>query len=664
MELNENKNPNPQQDQELSEKAYNELVAVRRDKLKALQEAGNDPFQKTKYPQDAFAADIKKEYDYLAAEEETDRTVCMAGRMMSKRVMGKASFADLRDASGNIQLYVRRDVIGEEEYAGFKKLDIGDVIGIKGQVFRTKMGEISIRCTEVVLLAKSLLPLPEKFHGLKDQELRYRQRYVDLIMNPEVRRTFEIRSRFIRFMRSYLDQRNYMEVETPVLNTIAGGAAARPFITHHNTLDLDMYMRIATELPLKRLIVGGIDRVYEIGRIFRNEGMDPKHNPEFTTVELYQAYADFHDMMDIAEGILSGAAKEILGSYQVKWQGEDIDLTPGWRRLTMVDAVKEYTGVDFGAITDDAEAVAAAKAIGVELADTADKTWGNALYACFDQKVEEQLIQPTFITMYPVEVSPLTKRSPEDPRLTERFELFICHSELANAYSELNDPIDQRARFEKQLELRDRGDDETEMMDEDFLTALEYGMPPTGGMGMGIDRCVMMLTGSDTIREVILFPTMKPLDMPKKQEKAAAKAEPAAVAEPAAAVAEPIDFSKVEIEPLFADMVDFETFSKSDFRAVKVKACEAVKKSKKLLNFTLDDGTGTDRTILSGIHAYYEPEELVGKTLIAITNLPPRKMMGIDSCGMIISAVHHEEGVEKLHCLMVDEHIPAGAKLY
>ena len=664
MELNENKNPNPQQDQELSEKAYNELVAVRRDKLKALQEAGNDPFQKTKYPQDAFAADIKKEYDYLAAEEETDRTVCMAGRMMSKRVMGKASFADLRDASGNIQLYVRRDVIGEEEYAGFKKLDIGDVIGIKGQVFRTKMGEISIRCTEVVLLAKSLLPLPEKFHGLKDQELRYRQRYVDLIMNPEVRRTFEIRSRFIRFMRSYLDQRNYMEVETPVLNTIAGGAAARPFITHHNTLDLDMYMRIATELPLKRLIVGGIDRVYEIGRIFRNEGMDPKHNPEFTTVELYQAYADFHDMMDIAEGILSGAAKEILGSYQVKWQGEDIDLTPGWRRLTMVDAVKEYTGVDFGAITDDAEAVAAAKAIGVELADTADKTWGNALYACFDQKVEEQLIQPTFITMYPVEVSPLTKRSPEDPRLTERFELFICHSELANAYSELNDPIDQRARFEKQLELRDRGDDETEMMDEDFLTALEYGMPPTGGMGMGIDRCVMMLTGSDTIREVILFPTMKPLDMPKKQEKAAAKAEPAAVAEPAAAVAEPIDLSKVEIEPLFADMVDFETFSKSDFRAVKVKACEAVKKSKKLLNFTLDDGTGTDRTILSGIHAYYEPEELVGKTLIAITNLPPRPMMGIESCGMLLSAIHTEEGEEKLHLLMVDEHIPAGAKLY
>ena len=665
MELNENKNPNPQQDQELSEKAYNELVAVRRDKLKALQEAGNDPFQKTKYPQDAFAADIKKEYDHLAAEEETDRTVCMAGRMMSKRVMGKASFADLRDASGNIQLYVRRDVIGEEEYAGFKKFDIGDVIGIKGQVFRTKMGEISIRCTEVVLLAKSLLPLPEKFHGLKDQELRYRQRYVDLIMNPEVRRTFEIRSRFIRFMRSYLDQRNYMEVETPVLNTIAGGAAARPFITHHNTLDLDMYMRIATELPLKRLIVGGIDRVYEIGRIFRNEGMDPKHNPEFTTVELYQAYADFHDMMDIAEGILSGAAKEILGSYQVKWQGEDIDLTPGWRRLTMVEAVKEYTGVDFGAITDDAEAVAAAKAIGVELADTADKSWGNALYACFDQKVEEQLIQPTFITMYPVEVSPLTKRSPEDPRLTERFELFICHSELANAYSELNDPIDQRARFEKQLELRDRGDDETEMMDEDFLTALEYGMPPTGGMGMGIDRCVMMLTGSDTIREVILFPTMKTLD-PKKAENKAEKAAVNGSAEDAtvSAPSVQIDLSKVKIEPLFADDVDFETFSKSDFRVVKIEACEAVPKSKKLLKFTLNDGTDRKRTILSGIHEYYEPEELVGKTCVAITNLPPRKMMGIDSEGMLISAVYEYDGREGLNLLMLDDSIPAGAKLY
>ena len=529
------------------------------------------------------------------------------------------------------------------------------------------MGEISVHVTEVVLLSKSLLPLPEKFHGLKDQETRYRQRYVDLIVNPEVRRAFEVRSRFIRYMRRYLDERDYMEVETPVLNTIAGGAAARPFITHHNTLDIDMYMRIATELPLKRLIIGGIDRVYEIGRIFRNEGMDPKHNPEFTTVELYQAYADFHTMMDIAEGILSGAAKEILGTYQVEWQGEQVDLTPGWRRLTMVDAVREYAGVDFAAITDDAEAVAAAKAIGVELADAAEKTWGNALYACFDQKVEEKLVQPTFITMYPVEVSPLTKRSPEDPRLTERFELFICHSELANAYSELNDPIDQRQRFEKQVEQRERGDEETEMMDEDFLTAMEYGMPPTGGMGMGIDRCVMLLTGSTSIRDVILFPTMKPIDKPQAAQKpAAAAAAPAAAVNDAVPAAEngPIDFSKVEIEPLFTEFVDFDTFSKSDFRAVKIKECTAVPKSKKLLKFVLDDGTGTDRVILSGIHEYYEPEELVGKTAIAIVNLPPRKMMGIDSCGMLISAVHQEDGHEGLHLLMVDPHIPAGAKLY
>ena len=532
-------------------------------------------------------------------------------------------------------------------------------MGVEGEAFRTQRGEMSVRAHNITLLSKSLLPLPEKFHGLQDKELRFRQRYVDLMVNPEVKKNFVIRSQFIKFMRNYLDNMGYMEVETPVLNTIAGGAAARPFITHHNTLDIDMYMRIATELPLKRLIVGGMDRVYEIGRIFRNEGMDPKHNPEFTTVEMYQAYADFHTMMDIAEGILAGAAKEINGSYQVEWMGEQIDLTPGWRRLTMVDAVKEYVGVDFGAITDDAEAVAAAKAVGVELADAAEKTWGNALYACFDQKVEEKLIQPTFITMYPVEVSPLTKRSPADPRLTERFELFICHSELANAYSELNDPIDQRQRFEKQVEQRERGDDETEMLDEDFLTAMEYGMPPTGGMGMGIDRCVMLLTGADTIREVILFPTMKPLNGVKdengvnKTESEAPKTEP-----------EKIDFSKVEIEPLFKDFVDFETFSKSDFRAVKVLACEAVPKSKKLLKFTLDDGTGENRTILSGIHAYYEPEELVGKTCIAITNLPPRPMMGIDSCGMLISAVHHEEGEEKLHLLMVDDHIPAGAKLY
>ena len=654
---------------EMTQQEFSELVAIRRQKLADLQQAGKDPFHITKWPQADFAAEVKESFQDLPedAAPEDHRQVCMAGRMMSKRVMGKASFADLRDTTGDIQMYVKRDDVGADVYQEFKKFDIGDIVGVRGYVFRTKMGEISVHVTEVVLLSKSLLPLPEKFHGLKDQETRYRQRYVDLIVNPEVRRAFEVRSRFIRYMRRYLDERDYMEVETPVLNTIAGGAAARPFITHHNTLDIDMYMRIATELPLKRLIIGGIDRVYEIGRIFRNEGMDPKHNPEFTTVELYQAYADFHTMMDIAEGILSGAAKEILGTYQVEWQGEQVDLTPGWRRLTMVDAVREYAGVDFAAITDDAEAVAAAKAIGVELADAAEKTWGNALYACFDQKVEEKLVQPTFITMYPVEVSPLTKRSPEDPRLTERFELFICHSELANAFSELNDPIDQRQRFEKQVEQRERGDEETEMMDEDFLTAMEYGMPPTGGMGMGIDRCVMLLTGSTSIRDVILFPTMKPIDKPQAAQKpAAAAAAPAAAVNDAVPAAEsgPIDFSKVEIEPLFTEFVDFDTFSKSDFRAVKIKECTAVPKSKKLLKFVLDDGTGTDRVILSGIHEYYEPEELVGKTAIAIVNLPPRKMMGIDSCGMLISAVHQEDGHEGLHLLMVDPHIPAGAKLY
>ena len=484
-----------------------ELLQVRRDKLAALKESGNDPFKITKFDFDAQALEIKENF-----EEYEGKTVKIAGRMMSRRIMGKASFAGVQDTTGKIQLYVKRDDIGEEEYAAFKKFDIGDIVGVEGFVFKTQTGEISIHTHSIVMLSKSMLPLPEKFHGLKDNDLRFRQRYVDLIMNPEVKRNFIIRSRFIKYMRSYLDDMGYIEVETPVLNTIAGGASARPFITHHNTLNLDMYMRIATELPLKRLIVGGMDRVYEIGRIFRNEGMDPKHNPEFTSIELYQAYADFHDMMDIAEGIISGAAKEILGTYEVEWMGEKINLAPGWRRLTMVDAVKEYVGIDFGAITDDAEAVAAAEAKGVELADTADKTWGNALYACFDQRVEEKLIQPTFITMYPVEVSPLTKASPEDPRLTERFELFICHSELANAYSELNDPDVQRERFEKQLELRDRGDDEAEMLDEDFLTALKYGMPPTGGMGIGVDRTVMLLTNSDTIREVILFPTMKPLD--------------------------------------------------------------------------------------------------------------------------------------------------------
>ena len=635
-------------------------IKVRREKLAQLQAEGMDPFAITRFVSTTTAQEIKEHFD-----EMEGKSVSIAGRLMSKRGMGKVSFCDLQDKTGRIQLYARKDEMDEAEYNRFKKYDIGDIVGVEGEIFRTQRGEMSVRAKTITLLSKSLLPLPEKFHGLTDKETRYRQRYVDLIVNPEVKRNFIIRSQFIKHLRDYLDNMGYIEVETPVLNTIAGGAAARPFITHHNTLDIDMYMRIATELPLKRLIVGGMDRVYEVGRIFRNEGMDPKHNPEFTTVELYQAYADFHDMMDIAEGVYTTFAQKYLGTYELNWMGETIDLTPGWPRLTMVDAVKQYVGVDFGAITDDAEAVAAAKTVGVELAEAAEKTWGNALYACFDQKVEEHLVQPTFITMYPVEVSPLTKRSPEDPRLTERFEFFICRSEMGNAYSELNDPIDQRERFMKQVEQRERGDDETEMLDEDFLTALEYGMPPTGGMGMGIDRAVMLFTGADTIRDVILFPTMKPLDLPKTK-----KPEEVGIIGGATGTVEievkdePIDFSKVEIEPLFKDFVDFETFSKSDFRAVKVKSCEAVKKSKKLLKFVLDDGTGEDRVILSGIHEYYEPEELVGKTCVAIVNLPPRPMMGIDSCGMLISAVHHEEGAEKLHLLMLDPHIPAGAKMY
>ena len=635
-------------------------IKVRREKLAQLQAEGMDPFAITRFVSTTTAQEIKEHFD-----EMEGKSVSIAGRLMSKRGMGKVSFCDLQDKTGRIQLYARKDEMDEAEYNRFKKYDIGDIVGVEGEIFRTQRGEMSVRAKTITLLSKSLLPLPEKFHGLTDKETRYRQRYVDLIVNPEVKRNFIIRSQFIKHLRDYLDNMGYIEVETPVLNTIAGGAAARPFITHHNTLDIDMYMRIATELPLKRLIVGGMDRVYEVGRIFRNEGMDPKHNPEFTTVELYQAYADFHDMMDIAEGVYTTFAQKYLGTYELNWMGETIDLTPGWPRLTMVDAVKQYVGVDFGAITDDAEAVAAAKTVGVELAEAAEKTWGNALYACFDQKVEEHLVQPTFITMYPVEVSPLTKRSPEDPRLTERFEFFICRSEMGNAYSELNDPIDQRERFMKQVEQRERGDDETEMLDEDFLTALEYGMPPTGGMGMGIDRAVMLFTGADTIRDVILFPTMKPLDVPKTK-----KPEEAGIIGGATGAVEievkdePIDFSKVEIEPLFKDYVDFETFSKSDFRAVKVKSCEAVKKSKKLLKFVLDDGTGEDRVILSGIHEYYEPEELVGKTCVAITNLPPRPMMGIASEGMLISAVHHENGEEKLHLLMLDPHIPAGAKLY
>ena len=635
------------------ELSLNDQMQIRREKLAALQAEGRDPFVQTKFDFNADSAAIKADYEAFEG-----KTVKVAGRLMSKRGQGKVMFCDLQDRAGRIQIFVKIDELGEEEYNRFKKYDIGDIVGVEGEVFKTKTEEISIRAKVVTLLSKSLLPLPNKFHGLTDKEARFRQRYVDLMVNPEVKRNFVIRSKFIKHLRNYLDSMGYIEVETPVLNTIAGGAAARPFVTHHNTLDIDMYMRIATELPLKRLIVGGMDRVYEVGRIFRNEGMDPKHNPEFTTVELYQAYADFHDMMDIAEGIYTTFAKEVMGSYELEWMSEKIDLTPGWPRLTMVEAVKKYVGVDFGVITDDAEAVAAAKAVGVELADAAEKTWGNALYACFDQKVEEHLVQPTFITMYPVEVSPLTKKSPEDPRLTERFEFFINRSEMGNAYSELNDPIDQRERFMKQVEQRERGDDEAEMLDEDFLTALEYGMPPTGGMGMGIDRAVMLFTGADTIRDVILFPTMKPLELPKKENTKVDAAPAEAKKE------EVIDFSKVEIEPLFKDYVDFETFSKSDFRAVKVKSCEAVKKSKKLLKFVLDDGTGEDRVILSGIHEYYEPEELVGKTCVAITNLPPRPMMGIASEGMLISAVHHENGEEKLHLLMLDPHIPAGAKMY
>ena len=630
-----------------------EILQIRRDKLKALQDAGMNPFEITRYDVTHHAQEVKDNFDALEGQ-----TVSLGGRLMSKRGMGKVSFCDLQDKSGRIQIYARRDEMDEEAYNRFKKFDIGDIVGVRGEVFRTQKGEMSIRAHEITLLSKSLQPLPEKFHGLTDKELRYRQRYVDLIMNPESKRNFEIRSKFVAFLRRYLDNLGFMEVETPVLSPIAGGANARPFITHHNTLDIDMYMRIATELHLKRLIVGGMERVYEVGRIFRNEGMDTKHNPEFTTCELYQAFTNLDGMMDILEGILTGAAKEILGTYQVTWMGHDIDLTPSWQRVTMADAVKNVTGADFMACIGDADrGVELARSVGVDM-DGVPHTWGNALYETFDQKVEETLIQPTFITMYPVEVSPLAKRSPAQPELTERYEMFICGCEMGNAFSELNDPIDQYQRFKAQAEKRANGDDEADMMDEDFVLALEYGMPPTGGLGFGIDRCAMMLCGTDSIRDVILFPTMKPLDADKKPAK------PAEAAPAAPAVEEKIDFSNVQIEPLFTDLVDFDTFSKSDFRAVTGKECEAVKKSKKLLKFVLDDGTGVDRVILSGIHEYYEPEELVGKICIAITNLPPRPMMGIDSCGMLISAVHHENGEEKLHLLMVDPHIPAGAKLY
>ena len=635
-------------------------AAVRRQKLADLKAAGHDPFTITKCKQDAFSADLKEEYKDLPAEEDTGRMVSLAGRMMSKRVMGKASFAHLRDAKGDIQIFVKRDLLGDEAYAAFKKMDVGDIIACTGEVFRTKMGELSVRVHELTLVSKSLLPLPEKFHGLTDREARYRQRYVDLIVNPEVKDTFVKRSQILKEIRAYLDEKGFLEVDTPILTPFEIGASARPFYTHHNTLDMDMVLRIETELYLKRLIVGGMDRVYEVGRIFRNEGMDPKHNPEFTTIELYQAFTDFHGMMDLVEELYKRLALKVCGSMEITYQGKQIDLGH-WERLTMVEAVKKYSGVDFNDWKTDEDAITAAKEHHVELPEVPTK--GAILAEFFDAFVEDKLIQPTFIYDYPVEISPLAKRKPDDPAFTERFEYFIDCTEYGNAFSELNDPIDQKARFERQVAERKAIEPNCKaQVDYDYVTALEYGLPPTGGLGFGVDRLVMLLTDSASIRDVLLFPTMKPLDSDKKVSKEASA--PAAAAQAAPVVEEKIDFSNVQIEPLFQDQVDFDTFSKSDFRAVKVKECEAVKKSKKLLKFVLDDGTGTDRVILSGIHEYYEPEELVGKTCIAITNLPPRAMMGIDSCGMLISAVHHENGEEKLHLLMVDPHIPAGAKLY
>ena len=644
-----------QEQHEQTAEELHELKRIRREKLAELQAAGNDPFQQVRFERDHYTTDIHEHFDELEG-----KTVRLAGRMMSKRIMGKASFSDMTDRYGRLQLYIKRDNVGEDVYKGYKKFDIGDIIGIEGEVFRTQKGEISVAVTELTLLSKNLNPLPEKWHGLKDTDMRYRQRYVDLIVNPGVRDTFEKRSAIVREIRNFMDSRGFMEVETPCLNTIPGGAAARPFITHHNALDIDMYLRIATELHLKRLIVGGLERVYEIGRIFRNEGMDTRHNPEFTTIELYQAYTDYQGMMDITEDMVIHVCEKVLGSTKVMYQGVEIDFSKGWKRMTMAEAVKEYAGIDFMALSPE-EALEAVKAKGLEI-EPGKESWGDLMAQCYDEYVEANLMQPTFITDYPVEISPLAKRKPSDPRLTERFECFIYGRELCNAFSELNDPIDQKGRFERQVALRAAGDEEAGMMDEDFINALEYGMPPTGGMGMGIDRLVMFLTDAASIRDVLLFPTMKPLDSDKKAEKAAPVQAEAAQAAPEAE--EKIDFSNVEIEPLFQDFVDFDTFSKSDFRAVKIKECEAVKKSKKLLKFVLDDGTGEDRVILSGIHEYYEPEDLVGKTCIAITNLPPRPMMGIDSCGMLISAVHHENGEEKLHLLMVDPHIPAGAKLY
>ena len=632
----------------------NEQKQIRIDKLTALQNAGKDPFEITIATQTHHSNEIIENFDEL---EEKDVTI--AGRIMTWRDMGKANFIDVQDRNGRIQAYVRMNDVGEEVFKEFKTWDIGDIVEIKGFVFKTRTGEVSVHAKEIRLLSKSLLPLPEKFHGLTDTDTRYRRRYLDMIMNPDVKDTFIKRSKIISSIRSYLDNLGFIEVETPILNTIPGGAAARPFITHHNTLDMDMYLRIATELYLKRLIVGGMERVYEIGRNFRNEGMDVRHNPEFTCIELYQAFTDYHGMMDIAEALIRNAANEVCDSLHIVFNGTEIDLESPFRRFTMVDAVKEFSGIDFASFMGDNEkAVAIAKEKDIEIAP-GKATWGDILNSFFEEFVEANLTQPTFIMDYPVEVSPLTKRKPDCPELTERFELFILGGEYGNAYSELNDPIDQMKRFEAQMKLREAGDDEANMIDNDFVMALEYGMPPTGGLGIGIDRLVMLLTDSYSIRDVLLFPTMKTLGGVKSENGVKDKEVSTPNSEP-----EKIDFSKVKIEPLFEEDVDFDTFSKSDFRAVKVKECVAVPKSKKLLQFTLDDGTGTDRTILSGIHAYYEPEELVGKTLIAITNLPPRAMMGIDSCGMLLSAVHEEEGEEKLHLLMVDDHIPAGAKLY
>lgn len=628
----------------------NEVRKVRIEKLNELVAKGENPFEITSYNRTATAGEILANYDKFEGQ-----SVSIAGRLMSKRIMGKASFGHIMDSDGRMQGYFSRDDMGVDEYQAFKKLDVGDIVGIEGFVFKTKTGEISVHVKKVTLLTKSLLPLPEKFHGLKDPELRFRQRYVDLIANPEVKDVFIKRSKIISTIREVLDKKGFIEVETPVLNTLAGGANARPFITHHNTLDIDMYMRIATELHLKRCIVGGFEKVYEIGRQFRNEGMDTKHNPEFTTIELYQAYVDYNEMMNITEELYTTAAERVCGGLDITYQGTPLSLKTPWERLTMVQAVKKYTGLDFD--NEPLETlIAKGNEMGLEMSP--DTSWGHALYNIFDAFVEEKLTGPVFITDYPVEVSPLAKKKPSDPRLTERFEFFICASEGGNAFSELNDPIDQRSRFEQQMLAKAKGDDEAQPYDEDFCNALEYGMPPTGGLGIGIDRMVMFLTDSASIRDVLLFPTMKPIGEAKKK----AETKPQAVEEKKEI--KPIDFSNVKIEPIFKDTVDFETFAKSDFRAVKVLTCEAVAKSKKLLKFTLDDGERKDRVILSGIHEYYEPEELVGKTCIAIVNLPPRKMMGIDSEGMLISAVHEEDGHEGLNLLMVDPHIPAGAKLY